>query len=101
MALINHSCAPNATVVLYSERQLVIRAATDIQEGDEVTITYAGPTAAAPIAIRRDYLRKGFNFTCQCSRCLIEQDYEEEPVGKAAQVHLMPVAASDICGHLC
>lgn len=86
MALINHACSPNASVILYSQRQLVIRAARDIEEGDEVTITYAGPAAAAPIQVRRDYLRKGFGFTCQCHCCLTEQDYEEELVGKAAQV---------------
>jgi SET domain-containing protein len=91
MALINHSCSPNASVILYSPRQMVVRAACDMEAGEEVTITYAGPTVAAPIAVRREYLRKGFGFTCTCPRCLVEQDYEMEPVGEAGQVSHVPV----------
>mmetsp|Transcript_34293 Transcript_34293/g.69177 ORF Transcript_34293/g.69177 Transcript_34293/m.69177 type:complete len:457 (+) Transcript_34293:4050-5420(+) len=48
-------------------QQLV--AATTIQAGDEITISYLGIFAYAGGSVRQDQLRRTKHFTCRCSRC--------------------------------
>ncbi|GFH31966.1 hypothetical protein HaLaN_31106, partial [Haematococcus lacustris] len=37
----------------------------------------------APVGVRRQALQQGWGFRCECSRCLVDQDYEQEPLGLA------------------
>ena len=48
-------------------QQLV--AATTIQAGDEVTVSYLGIFAYTGGSVRQDQLRRTKHFTCRCSRC--------------------------------
>lgn len=41
ISLVNHSCVPNTQPVLIGDR-LLLRAASDIPEGGELTISYLG-----------------------------------------------------------
>jgi len=65
---INHSCSNNAHNN-WNEHigRLTIHAMRDIQEGDEITITYMGGTHT--YAERQRALREGFNFDCSCELC--------------------------------
>jgi len=71
-ALANHSCAPTASVAVFGP-VLVLRAAEAMLPGDEVTVCYLGEQRFAPVARRRDALRRSHGFLCQCRRCLAEQ----------------------------
>lgn len=132
MALINHACCPNASVLVLvpggnspssrngdsnSSRSgnndsgssssstpllevarvshgtaagpdpppalMLVRAAAAIPCGEEVLITYCGSAVGAPVGVRRQALQQGWGFRCECSRCLVDQDYEQEPLGQA------------------
>lgn len=41
LALANHSCIPNA-YVCFAGRKAILRAETDIKEGEEIEISYIG-----------------------------------------------------------
>ncbi len=41
LAMINHSCVPNAFIG-FDKRTAVLRAARPIEEGEEITISYIG-----------------------------------------------------------
>lgn len=84
-SLINHSCEPSADALLYAGASLEVRARTALSEGDEVTISYLGPTEAAVVsgtpdastsgpafAQRRAELAAGYGFECKCGRCVAE-----------------------------
>ncbi|GFH14221.1 predicted protein [Haematococcus lacustris] len=62
---------------------MLVRAAAAIPCGEEVLITYCGSAVGAPVALRRQALQQGWGFRCDCSRCLVDQDYEQEPLGQA------------------
>ena len=78
--LFNHSCQPNATfklddrVARENSRRvvpgLVVRVTEDIPEGCEVCISYTEVFASK--VERHDHLR-GFHFTCDCTRCTLEE----------------------------
>ena len=70
LGLLNHSCAPNAFVVVISNRA-VVRAATAIPAGGEVTVTYLGKQGAQPRTARRDMLQRLYGFECNCVRCQV------------------------------
>lgn len=71
---INHSCDFNAVVSMDAmakgggERQ-VIRAATDIKPGDEITISYLGSITYADCQLRNERLLSEKYFQCFCTRC--------------------------------
>ncbi|KAL6758109.1 hypothetical protein V8C86DRAFT_1549255 [Haematococcus lacustris] len=62
---------------------MLVRAAAAIPCGEEVLITYCGSAVGAPVGVRRQALQQGWGFRCECSRCLVDQDYEQEPLGQA------------------
>ncbi|CAE8647124.1 unnamed protein product, partial [Polarella glacialis] len=64
----NHSCAPNATVES-NRATLLVRAAVDIQEGKEVTISYLPKGLLADSSSRRQRLEMGRGFLCRCLQC--------------------------------
>ncbi|GLC45643.1 hypothetical protein PLESTF_001790500 [Pleodorina starrii] len=76
-SLINHSCAPVASYGLVGD-VMVVRAATDLAAGQQVTISYFGRRALAPLELRRSYLAQHYGFICTCERCTLEAPPEEE-----------------------
>merc|ERR1711879_1050468 len=62
-SLVNHSCIPTANRLPLS-KHLVVRAATDLAPGTE--LTYAYVEVRAPVETRRASLDKSWGFDCQC-----------------------------------
>ncbi|KAJ2724849.1 hypothetical protein GGI07_001702 [Coemansia sp. Benny D115] len=66
--LLNHSCLPNACFAYCgSTGEQVIKALEDINEGDEVTLSYVD--GLRPRSERQRTLEAVYFFKCQCSRC--------------------------------
>ena len=70
---INHDCNPNAVVQADGNTQRIL-AATDIAEGDEITISYLGILLYTETSVRQEKLRTTKFFVCQCQRCLDKDD---------------------------
>lgn len=82
---INHSCDPKAVVKVGSsssgcrrgtgddDRQAVV-AATDINAGEEITISYLGELLYADRAVRMLTLADTKYFACRCTRCATAKD---------------------------
>ncbi|XP_062379810.1 histone-lysine N-methyltransferase SMYD3 [Sardina pilchardus] len=66
MSLLNHDCQPNC-VMMFEGKTLYLRAITDIQPQEELTISYTD--AMAPSVERRSQLEEQYHFHCQCQRC--------------------------------
>ncbi|BDA44739.1 probable N-lysine methyltransferase SMYD2 at C-terminar half [Coccomyxa sp. Obi] len=69
-SLLNHSCRPNC-VVARSTATAAVHALRDIEEGEELTISYID--LGLPPSARCDELRKNFFFECTCDRCTEER----------------------------
>eukprot|EP00741_Cyanophora_paradoxa_P015092 tig00020848_g14563.t1 len=67
-ALLNHSCSPN-TSLSFEGRRLVLRAAKDIEAGEEVTSCYGPQAPHMPRAERRAALAAQYHFDCRCGAC--------------------------------
>ncbi|KAI9500239.1 hypothetical protein BX070DRAFT_230436 [Coemansia spiralis] len=65
----NHSCAPNIRKVR-TARMMSFISCRDIEQGEELFITYGSVAEAAPL--RRSRLQQNFFFECVCDRCLAE-----------------------------
>ncbi|GIL74232.1 hypothetical protein Vretifemale_4251 [Volvox reticuliferus] len=83
-SLINHSCAPVASYGLVGD-VMVVRAATDLSAGQQVTISYFGRRALAPLELRRAYLAQHYGFICSCERCTLEAAGLEEEDQQAGE----------------
>ena len=69
-SFINHSCAPNACKLLIGQT-LFIRAAKDLEKGEEITLKYFDVTSPEP---ERALQAKRFGIkTCACRRCVVER----------------------------
>ncbi|XP_077566906.1 N-lysine methyltransferase SMYD2-B-like [Stigmatopora nigra] len=66
VALINHSCLPNATVT-FEGIKAEIRAVKEMKPGDEVLISYID--LLYPTDDRNERLRDFYYFTCRCGEC--------------------------------
>lgn len=68
-SLINHSCKPNAQAKLIPNKMFVV-ALSDINEGEEVTISYTPSTLgfATPTRVR-NYAESTLGFACKCGYC--------------------------------
>lgn len=65
----NHSCDPNAIQTFDDNSvEMSIKALRDIQEGEEIFISYID--LFYPTYWRKKELYKTYNFFCNCSRCL-------------------------------
>ncbi|KAH6904885.1 hypothetical protein BKA70DRAFT_1294081 [Coprinopsis sp. MPI-PUGE-AT-0042] len=80
VALINHSCDPNAVVVFprsasskEHEPLLQVVAIKAIQPGEEISTSYVDTTLPRPL--RRQALKETYHFVCKCTLCV--------PKGKA------------------
>ena len=76
LACINHSCDPNATVVLFNGAQLTLRTTRQIKQGEEISISYGLHYKYHSRAYRRQELSNSYFFTCCCSAC----ESQREPV---------------------
>ncbi|KAK9811310.1 hypothetical protein WJX72_001575 [[Myrmecia] bisecta] len=65
----NHSCAPNCMVVR-DAGWATVTAQQDVKAGEELTISYID--LELPRSARREALKAGFFFDCNCSRCASE-----------------------------
>ncbi|CCX06260.1 hypothetical protein FPQ18DRAFT_354171 [Pyronema domesticum] len=67
----NHSCVPNANFVWNEGGQkLEVRAVEDIQEGEEILLSYLGSKLAMADRLERQQsLRLRYGFQCQCAAC--------------------------------
>ncbi|KAM9779556.1 N-lysine methyltransferase SMYD2-B-like isoform 2-T3 [Syngnathus typhle] len=66
VALLNHSCVPNA-IVTFKGRDAEVRAVRDMKAGDEVLISYID--LLYPTDDRNERLRESYYFTCDCEEC--------------------------------
>ena len=55
-----------------SELMMLIRAATELEAGQEVTIAYTGSFTTSPLSKRRQLLQSSYGFACSCARCTAE-----------------------------
>ncbi|KAK4170166.1 hypothetical protein QBC43DRAFT_249275 [Cladorrhinum sp. PSN259] len=73
LAMVNHSCVYSAFVG-FERRVATLRAAQQIEEGDEITISYIDSTV--PRQARWEGLRL-YHFRCGCPRCVKNLDVYE------------------------
>ncbi len=69
---VNHSCAPNATVL-----DSFLVAATEIKANQQITISYIHEMCCFPTVMRQSVLLQRFGFECKCERCL-NPDHPQE-----------------------
>jgi len=77
LALTNHSCCPNSswTGSCKNPKQLELRAAKEIERGEEITVNYIIVEARfLDKSLRQARLLDGWGFDCVCPLC----DYEED-----------------------
>ncbi|GIL64207.1 hypothetical protein Vafri_18177, partial [Volvox africanus] len=91
-ALMNHSCAPNTTTFTIGQ-MLLVQAVRDIPRGAQVTTSYLGELALAPLERRREWLRGAYGFECACERCTAEASVPSAVSAAAAEA--FQVASSD------
>jgi hypothetical protein len=81
LAMLNHSCSPNAAVVLPKKCThgcqcpvIKVKAITPIERGDAITILYFSPETAAESRQHRkegkeEFLKSVYGFECKCQVC--------------------------------
>ena len=75
VAMINHSCTPNA-IIVFDGPKLTVRALDAIASGDEVLISYIDSTA--PYGVRQAELRDQYFFTCSCEKCQLGSEAPQD-----------------------
>jgi len=72
LALLNHSCSPNAKLNFQLSEtkslQVSIQAIRNISSGEEICISYLS-SPLCKYELRQEILQKAFHFTCQCELC--------------------------------
>ncbi|KAG1662897.1 hypothetical protein FOA52_009680 [Chlamydomonas sp. UWO 241] len=86
-AMLNHSCSPNAINYALGSRALVVRAATHVAAGDEITISYLGRPQLVPVDARIELLREDYGFSCECERCTNELVHMDKLAGLYDELH--------------
>uniref|UniRef100_H2ZB99 SET domain-containing protein n=1 Tax=Ciona savignyi TaxID=51511 RepID=H2ZB99_CIOSA len=85
----NHSCDPNAEVsYLYNNHRLTLKATKDLNQDEEITISYLSECLQSRGKItRQEFLRENYLFNCQCNKCMTlseiddvtsDEDYDEK-----------------------
>mmetsp|Transcript_59636 Transcript_59636/g.105991 ORF Transcript_59636/g.105991 Transcript_59636/m.105991 type:complete len:488 (+) Transcript_59636:1-1464(+) len=73
-SFMSHSCFPNA-VWHYDEDDFILRARTDIEANDEVTVSYLSEDGLfESTEWRRTHLKDSKHFICSCVRCTAVKD---------------------------
>lgn len=80
---INHSCDPSCEIIFpQSNHVLEVTALRDIQQGEEVSISYLDECVLSRSRhSRQKVLRENYMFICQCTKCIAE---EAEDNGKTS-----------------
>lgn len=68
LALVNHSCDPNFTLVFWGRVAVAIAGRT-IAEGEEINDNYGAHYASMGLQERQKFLEKSHWFTCGCKAC--------------------------------
>ncbi|KAJ3248071.1 hypothetical protein HDU78_002164 [Chytriomyces hyalinus] len=74
-AMMNHSCLPNVRVDWFNDNTIRVIADRDIEEGEELSISYVGPVDVASareedvLAKRKEFFRFNYGFVCTCPLC--------------------------------
>ncbi|KAL2118828.1 hypothetical protein VTJ04DRAFT_5787 [Mycothermus thermophilus] len=91
----NHDCRPNA-FIHFSETTLAMTvwAARDIEEGEEITITYS--PAGMPSKERRDMLERAWGFKCECSLCTAPPEVIEQSDANRQEVRSLQDKAIEL-----
>eukprot|EP00668_Euglena_longa_P031304 GGOE01040483.1.p1 GENE.GGOE01040483.1~~GGOE01040483.1.p1 ORF type:complete len:240 (+),score=66.20 GGOE01040483.1:29-748(+) len=73
-ALFNHSCAPNCTYAVDwdADSAFTIRTTRAVARGEELCLNYLA-TTGAPYDVRQATLYHGWQFHCDCTLCITEQ----------------------------
>ncbi|KAH8740449.1 SET domain containing protein with a cysteine cluster at the C-terminus [Cryptosporidium ryanae] len=71
----NHSCQPNCCVYSMGDSTVYISTIRDINEGEELTISYIDNTLSFP---ERKELINNYHFECSCSVCLTQGELNVE-----------------------
>ncbi|KAI9203508.1 uncharacterized protein BJ171DRAFT_144972 [Polychytrium aggregatum] len=81
-SLVNHSCEPNALVSFRNGgNEIMIRLASNVEEGDEITISY-GPLASRSMTTdRQDLTTERWLFKCDCRACHTNDDTKSRLMG--------------------
>ena len=66
-SFINHSCDPNV-ITIFDGPRVVLRAIKDIEEGEELLLSYINLLATTQV--RQMELNEGYMFECTCSKCV-------------------------------
>jgi len=95
IAMINHSCSPNAVWGSTGKpSELEVRVTQPLKEGDEITVNYIGDRSVhlSP-AQRREILEETWGFYCNCPACSEDKD---EPI-RLLLLQLQPRLRAALC----
>jgi len=93
-SFLNHACAPNAVHFAVGGTMLV-RAVSDVEAGEEVSVSYLGREAFAPERARAAALRARYGIAaCGCARCALER--AQPPAARAAMDAAHAAIAADL-----
>ncbi|KAF4530660.1 hypothetical protein B566_EDAN004899 [Ephemera danica] len=67
-AYMAHSCVPNTHVAIGNDYTLIVKAAMNIAKGEKILNNYSD--ALMCTAMRRECLKMGKYFSCECRRCV-------------------------------
>ena len=81
---VNHACVPNAAYVIGKGGKVYLFALSDLDENDEVCISYAPVRSMMCTCLRRRVIRQAFGFECTCALCTARDCAEpaSEDLGK-------------------
>lgn len=91
----NHSCDPNAIVVMDGSN-ISFRALTTVKKGSEVFISYIDHTN--PYKVRQTELSGRYCFKCVCTKCVRRTNSREDEWLHSAS--MLPERFSDLCNSL-
>ena len=89
ITLMNHSCAPNATVVEDEDGSVELRAFKNISKGEEISICYFGDVKSYGSVLRKwkTALKKDMGFDCKCPVCMGQVRLQEKTLKKLIELH--------------
>jgi len=70
----NHSCRPNAAFCVRESGELALLAISEIDEGEEITVSYLSEADLLVPRSRRQRMLRNWGFECDCSRCSADFD---------------------------